>query len=221
MRKKSLIILALIMCLTGCAHASGQIDLVDVSSGEMSADSSSTEAPESDVAAALSTAESEPKVIVVYVCGAVNKPGVYELLEDSRINDAVLAAGGFSDGADTTYVNLAAPLSDGVKLIIPTLEETSKAAAGSNSADSAAASLPDSFDIEPLPDNESATGGLININTASAEELKSLPGIGEKVAGRIIEYRDKNGRFDKIEDIMKISGIKDKLFSRIKDKITV
>jgi competence protein ComEA len=79
------------------------------------------------------------------------------------------------------------------------------------------------YDIEESESQDQADspGGLININTASKEQLMTLPGIGEKVAGRIIEYREKNGSFSKTEDIMKISGIKEKLFSKIRDKITV
>jgi competence protein ComEA len=222
MRKYSLfILLALMMCLAGCAHASDRIELMDVeaeteSSSDNSLDEMTSEAP------LVETKEEEPGSIVVYVCGAVLDPGVYELLETSRINDAVEAAGGFSEEADTTYVNLAAPLSDGIKLKIPTLEETKESADKEVALGGDIRELPESFDKESPSEEAGQTGsGLININSASADELKTLPGIGDKVAGRIVEYRDKNGKFEKIEDIMKISGIKDKLFSKIKDKITV
>ena len=123
------------------------------------------------------------------------------------------AAGGFSDEADTEYVNLAARLQDGVKLQIPTVDETSGVVADKvNSFD------PGTGETNNNSDN---SGGLININTADKESLKTLPGIGDGIAGRIIEYREKNGSFRNIEDIMNVTGIKDKLFSKFKDRITV
>ena len=227
MRKYSftIIFLTLIICLTGCAHASERIALTDVAADSPSSFTEVQESVESATTAlSVEKTVAEPASIVVYVCGAVKNPGVYELLDTARINDAVNAAGGFSDEADETYVNLAAPLSDGVKLKIPTLEETMVSIKETETSGAAPQALPESYDKEPALDGENASeqeGGLININTASVEELKSIPGIGEKTAGRIVEYRDKNGKFGKIEDIMKISGIKDKLFSKIKDKITV
>lgn len=157
--------------------------------------------------------EAEQPKIAVYVCGAVNNPGVYELNEGSRICDALDFAGGFSEDADETYVNLAAKLSDGTKLQIPTKEDT--------------ASMNGAVPIESYEgDSVSASTGqggstLININTATKEELKSLPGIGDGIAEKIIRYREEKGAFKSTQDIMKVSGIKDKLFSKIKEYITV
>lgn len=157
--------------------------------------------------------EQEPQIIAVYVCGAVNNPGVYELLEGSRICDALESAGGFSDEADSNYVNLAAKLTDGMKLQIPTTSEISE-----NSKLSAV----ESFDGETLSGGDTASEKkLVNINTASKEELKTLPGIGDGIAGKIIQYREERGSFKSTEDIMKVSGIKEKLFSKIRDYITV
>ena len=161
--------------------------------------------------------------VFVYVCGAVNEPGVYELEPDGRIDDAVKAAGGFSEVADTSYVNLAARLTDGVKLYIPTTEETKDAETSGklSSYESGIALDPGSFSES---DNKAISGskpGLININSASKEELKTLSGIGDATADKIIKYREEHGGFSRIEDIMKVSGIKDKLFSKIKDYITV
>lgn len=147
----------------------------------------------------------EQEKIVVYVCGAVVCPGVYELPPASRADDAVKAAGGFDDGADDTYINLAAIVEDGTKLMIPTKDEVKNGLVADNSDST----------------NSYGSNGLININKATKEELKTIPGIGEKVAGKIIDYREKNGDFACIEDIMKVAGIKDKLFSKIKEYITV
>ena len=219
----SILLLTLIF-LTGCSKASSEVVLRDVSGVEASLEEAANEADSSGSAseevADSGVSQAEPSLIVVYVCGAVNSPGVYELEATARINDAVAAAGGFNDQADKTYVNLAAALQDGMKLYIPTVQET---AAGEEKGQSKSDDNLPTYDVAETVDTDSSdnTGGLININTASKEQLMTLPGIGEKVAGRIIEYREKNGRFNKPEDIMKISGIKEKLFSKISDKITV
>ncbi|MBP5564458.1 MAG: helix-hairpin-helix domain-containing protein, partial [Lachnospiraceae bacterium] len=171
-----------------------------------------------DETIAGSSEESCSKSLVVYVCGAVSEPGVYELSFGSRVNDAVIAAGGFSDEADTTYVNLAAQISDGAKLRIPTLEETEEVKGKGNVLSEELYSCDETgLDVDTKSDNS----GLININSASEEELKTLPGIGDSIAARIVKYRQQNGKFNSIDDIMKISGIKDKLFSKIKEYITV
>ena len=154
----------------------------------------------------------------VFVCGAVVNPGVYYLDSNSRIIDAVDAAGGFTEDADKDYVNLAYPIQDGLKLQIPTLEDVKEA------VKSESPSVPDyDFNKESVQTSGGADKGtsIININTATAEELMTLPGIGKGIAGKIIDYRTENGKFAAIEDIMKVSGIKDKLFSKIKDHITV
>lgn len=215
MQKKKIIAITMVIftMLTGCASADSEVLIMEPSAAsEMSTDG--TEATE------ISPQQEEPKEkkpenIVVYVCGAVCEPGVYELSEGARIDDAVKAAGGFSAEADRTYVNLAAVLEDGVKLQIPTAEQVALMDAGDPmpSYDGGSVILGESQDADK--------SGLVNINTASAEELKTLPGIGDGIASRIIQYRSDNGSFKSIEDIMKVSGIKDKLFSKIKDRITV
>ena len=208
MRKLFIVSALMLMFLTGCTSANKEIILSDNTTPE------TEEIEEAQGETQEPVKEEIPQSVVVYVCGAVVDPGVYELPEGSRIDDAVLAAGGFSEDADRTYVNLAARVTDGAKLQIPTTLETS---------DEALTAGIDSFDGEalgtgsgPAQDSE-----LININTASLNELTTLPGIGEGIAGKIIKYRDENGSFKCIEDIMKVSGIKDKLFSKIKDHIIV
>ena len=140
------------------------------------------------------------------------------LYEKAMQSFKIIAAGGFSDEADTTYVNLAAEISDGAKLRIPTLTETEEIKGKGNVLSEEF----DSFDKTGLDvDVKSVNYELININSATEEELKTLPGIGDSIAARIVKYRQQNGKFNSIEDIMKISGIKDKLFSKIKEYITV
>jgi competence protein ComEA len=209
----------------GTGSASGK---KDTAAGENSASEGSPTTSElagssGSAASSVSTADSSVQEdissgqLFVYVCGAVEKAGVYELDENSRIVDAVEAAGGFAEGADRTYVNLAARVTDGMKLQIPTLEEASDSnlAKGIESFDSGSVAAASQYGVT------GGSRGLVNINTATKEELKSLSGIGDSTADKIIRYREDNGGFGKIEDIMKVSGIKEKLFSKIRDNITV
>lgn len=143
--------------------------------------------------------------IAVYVSGQVKTPAVITL-EDSgslRLVDAVNAAGGMTELADTEAINLAEPLSDGQHIHVPTKEiffrDIAAQSAGTNSNSS----------------------GLININTADAKELEKLTGIGPVLAGRIIEYRESNGAFKSIEEIKKVRGIGEKTFEKLRDEITV
>lgn len=140
----------------------------------------------------LSDIKTTSSFIYVHVKGAVKNPGLYKLNRADRVNDAVLAAGGFTDSADTENVNLAAFVEDGSEIVIPT---------GSS--------------------DKSGEAGKININTAGKNELMSLDGIGEGYAQRIIDYREKNGAFLSIEQITNVRGIGSKQFERIKDYITV
>ena len=154
--------------------------------------------------------ESEPPIQAVYfvhVCGQVNAPGVYEMEPGSRIYEAVERAGGFSPEADSQYLNLAQEISDGMKIEVPTPEQAREWSASGRAAAGAEAA--------------SGQGSKVNINTAGKEELMTLSGIGASRADDIIRYRDTYGPFERIEDIMNISGIKDAAFQKIKDSISV
>ena len=139
----------------------------------------------------------EEERLIVHVCGAVRTEGVYELPAGSRICDAIDAAGGFLPAADRDYCNLAQPVEDGQQIRVPTRAEA------------------ESLREEEKRQNDS----LIDINTASEEELMTLPGIGQARAQAIIACRKENGGFQTIEDIMKVSGIKESAFLKIKDRI--
>lgn len=158
--------------------------------------------------------------VVVYICGAVKHPGVYKFTAGSRVNDAVNAASGFKKGAARTAINQARVLEDGEQITIPTLKQVkrkqlSKITDGDNFQDK-------TTDNENTDSSERESQDiLININTASAGELTSLSGIGQNRADAIIEYRQSNGKFQSIEDIMKIPGIKQGIFNKIKNKISV
>lgn len=142
--------------------------------------------------------------IVVYISGAVPRPGVYALPQGARVQDAISAAGGFLADAEKTGINLARQLEDGEQLEIPFAEGASLV-------------IP-TPGVEVIEPSETE---LININTASQTELESLPGIGPTTAQKIIEYREANGPFAAIEDIINVSGIGPGTFERIKDLITV
>ena len=173
----------------------------------------------------LSDASSEEaKTLVVHICGAVSAPGVYELPAGSRIIDAVEAGGGFLPEADEACCNLAEEIVDGCQIYIMTKSES--CADGQTEKKAGIQTSPDS-DMQMTDRNvrsNSTTAldnGLVNLNTADVAALMTLPGIGESRAKAIISYREQHGAFAKIEDIMKISGIKQAAFSKIKDKITV
>lgn len=155
--------------------------------------------------------QAEPAVIWVHVCGAVRRPGVYELRAGSRVYEAVRAAEGFTAEADQDYVNQAQELADGVKLVIPTVEEAAQMAAGG-----------ESFFAGPEGGGQAENGdGRININTASEAQLCGIPGIGATRAAAIAAYRESHGAFQKPEDIMKVNGIKEGMYEKIKDSISV
>ncbi|MDL2300816.1 helix-hairpin-helix domain-containing protein [Lachnospiraceae bacterium OttesenSCG-928-D06] len=141
----------------------------------------------------------ETQLIYIYVCGAVMRPGVVALPYGSRAEEAVNAAGGFSKEADETYINLAAQVSDGEKLLIPTMEEA----------------------LEAAIEDHNKSLGLVNINQADIALLCTLSGIGESRAMDIIAYREENGNFKTIEEIMNVTGIKENTFKKIRDKITI
>ncbi|MCM1542077.1 MAG: ComEA family DNA-binding protein [Blautia sp.] len=143
-------------------------------------------------------AEAEQQ-ICVYVCGAVEAPGVVFLPAGSRAADALEAAGGFAPDAAEEAVNLAAKVSDGEKLYFPVQREY----------------------VIQAEQEKAAASGLVNINTADAAQLCTLPGIGESRAADIIAYREAHGNFAACEDIMRVSGIKESVYNKISGKITV
>ena len=173
----------------------------------------------------LSDASSEEaKTLVVHICGAVSAPGVYELPAGSRIIDSVEAGGGFLPEADEACCNLAEEIVDGCQIYIMTKSES--CADGQTEKKAGIQTSPDG-DMQTTDRNVRSNSapalenGLVNLNTADVAALMTLPGIGESRAKAIISYREQHGAFAKIEDIMKISGIKQAAFSKIKDKITV
>ncbi len=157
----------------------------------------------------ISTEDSpEAEKICVYVCGAVRCEGVYYLPCDAIVMDALNAAGGYSEKALRGYVNLASHMSDSEKIYFPCVDEASNY------------SLLESEDTKGK-EGVSSDNSLVNINSATVEELMKLPGIGEVRAKKIISYREANGSFKSVTEIKKIDGIKDKLYDDIKGLITI
>lgn len=150
-------------------------------------------------------ASQRKEMLVIHICGAVAEPGVYHLESGSRIYQAVEAAGGFLEEAGKEYLNLADVISDGQKIYIPTVQEAEE----------------ENRSKEEMNLTGSVDEQKVNINTASAELLCTLPGVGSSKAEKIIAYREAYGAFQTTEDIMNVEGIKDGVFRKIKDMIRV
>lgn len=148
-------------------------------------------------------------VIFVHVCGAVVNPGVYELAYGCRVYEALEMAGGMLEEADESYVNQAAGLQDGMKLYIPTVQEVQSGIVAKETTE-----------IQ-MTDGVTAEDRLININTATEENLCGITGIGATRAAAIVAYREQHGSFSKKEDIMNVAGIKQGTYDKIKDAICV
>jgi competence protein ComEA len=156
--------------------------------------------------------DSGTKLISIHVVGAVKNPGLYELAYESRVADAIDAAGGLTEDANQESVNLARSLEDGEQVIVASKNENSSSLNTTGSASSAASGT---------ASTAGSSQGLVNINTADVAALSSLSGIGEATANKIIADREKNGRFKTTKDITRVSGIGDKKYEAIKDFITV
>lgn len=155
---------------------------------------------------------SSSQLIYVHIAGEVSNPGMYELKHDARVSDAIDTAGGLTENADQLSINLARQVTDGEQIVVQTYIEAEPG--NSKSTDASDSGLPSSSNTEVL-------SSKVNINTASASELITLDGIGESTAAKIIAYRQANGSFASIEEIKKVSGIGDRKYEAIKDRITV
>lgn len=194
-KKIGIILLAVIMSVTLGACNNSDVRYY--------ADSTKEETTEAAMTEAYSREDDGQELVPVYVCGAVFEPGVYYLDEAALKEDALMAAGGFDLGAAEGYVNLAENIVSGEKIYFPYEEELVEGGGLIQEADI------------------SQSSGKININTATKEELMTLPGIGESKAQAIIKYREEYGPFQSIEDITNISGIKEGVYNNIKEYIIV
>jgi competence protein ComEA len=178
---------------------------VSLPSGASSSWSSPTPPASSSAvsSAAPSAAPGSQDELYVHVSGAVQRPGLIRVAPGARVVDAIEAAGGFAEVADPAGVNLARRVQDGEQLHVPIVGETPLDNGGAPS------------------DAGGVGGGLVDLNRASAEQLETLPRIGPALAQRIIEWREANGRFTAVTDLRNVSGVGDKIFDALKDRVTV
>ena len=202
-------VLSYCMFLSGCKSASqdeisweleGKSIEVELASEESVAQSGETNGTLEEMT------DSQVDMIYVYICGAVTEPGVYQIAEGSRLFDLIDESGGMLETADVTSQNLARVVQDGEQIQILTKEEAKERSKS---------------DAVMTTGNIGQQQGLVNINTATVQELTTLTGIGESRALAIIAYREENGLFQSIDGIKKVTGIKEGLFERIKNQITI
>ena len=164
-----------------------------------------TPAPAQEVEPA---ATPEPPRLIVHIVGAVNSPGVFQLPEGARVIDVLEMANGATEDADLVRVNLAAPISDGMQIIIPREDE-------------------EVGEVFVLPGNSgtgsggTGAGGRINVNTATAEQLQQLPGVGPSLSQTIVNFREEHGNFATVDELINVSGIGSATLERLRDLVTV
>ncbi|MDD3361650.1 MAG: helix-hairpin-helix domain-containing protein [Hespellia sp.] len=163
----------------------------------------------------LTVENQKEEKVWVYICGAVNQPGVYTFDSEVRIFEVIAQAGGMTEAASATFLNQAQLVLDGEQIYVPTQEEVDAGNVGTDASEGT------SDGNQSAGTQTAAKDGRVNINTASKEELMTLTGIGEAKADSIIAYRETQGGFQSIEDIMQIEGIKEGVFRKIEDQITV
>lgn len=190
----------------------------------------SKEESEPEVITSEETEEKEPSLFKVDIKGQINKPGLYEIEEGSRVMDVINKAGGLTDNADTSIINLSKKIKDEMVILIYSKAEVEKLKEDEEEPvivcpEVNDACVTDELD-EPLIPKEEETKenatptGKVSLNTATLDELQTLDGIGESKAQAIIDYRTQNGPFETIEELKEVSGIGDSTFEKIKDKIT-
>lgn len=207
--KRGIFLLFPLFVLTACTSRNDMVLELEAQDNVKQPEALPSDAGEAADGQNTSEPEDLPEDIFVHICGAVINPGVYVLSAGSRIFEGIEAAGGFSEDACEDFVNLAQTLQDGQRIVIPTVEEAE------------AATQDSAFQEQWLPEETQSSGGRVNINTASEQELSAISGIGAGKAAAIVQYRQENGSFSSVEDIMKVSGIKEGTYEKIKDKITV
>lgn len=192
MRRKILraaLILSSVLLLTACGSKAEEIELEEVVQEEVVEEEKREETTDSETA----------EWIYIHVCGHVLNPGVYKLPQESRIFEAIEAAGGITEEAQESAMNLAEVLTDGQQIYIPSKEEWKES--------------------EEQTETAHQDDGKVNLNSASAEELMTLSGIGQAKADAIIQYREEHGGFQNIEELKEVTGIKDGVFQKVKDQI--
>lgn len=192
---RGLILFLVTLLLTGCADQGISLEAALSEAGK---DAATGQLPQTETASKPAE-EAEALALYVYVCGEVQKPGVYMLEAGSRIAAAIEAAGGFTQEASKESVNLAKPVEDGMQITIPNEQDVS----------------------QEKVQQEKAALGLVNLNTATLQELCSLSGIGEAKAEAILAYRAEIGSFQSVEQLKEVTGIGESLFNKIKSNVYI
>ena len=211
-KKKKIVLFIIIIITLGIAYYTYTIKIND----QFNIEEQNLEVEENKIKES-NKIEEETTKIVVHVSGAVRNEGIVELKEKSRIADAIEMVGGVTEDAYMKDVNLATILEDGMKIYIPTKEEVEKQRENTNDSVSKDTNL----DIYNNGSNTRKKNNKVNINTATKEELDTLPGIGESTANKIISYREEKGNFKSIEEIKEVSGIGDSKYEQIKNLIEI
>lgn len=206
------IIVVLLVCTGLAVGACCAFGVMDFSNDDFVISSSSCSSSISQSSGEDSSQDStiSANKIYIHVAGAVANPGLYALPEDSRVNDAIEAAGGFSENANKDSLNLARVLTDGEQVSVPVIQSESVSASESDAG---------SGDRSTVA--SAAVSSKVNINTASEADLDALPGIGPSTAKKIVADRTANGSFKSIDDLSRVSGIGDKKLEALRDYITV
>lgn len=191
--------------------------VIDRNEQSASSSSASEASGEDDGGSTSNGGGDSADVVVVDVGGAVASPQVVRLSAGARVDDAIQAAGGLTEDADTTSLNRASKIEDGAKVYVPREGETASAGTVATEVGTGATGVSGSVSTS----TGSGSSGLVNINTATLEELDTLPGVGPSTAQAIIDDRTQNGPFSSIEDLMRVSGIGDKKFANMKSGITI
>ena len=237
MRKMKYIVLigAAVLCCSSCSKQDSEqmieLDEVDITQETTSSEVTDQDATENraaengtnenGVTEAVNAEQADKGVpetvadICVHVCGAVENPGVYVISDAARVYEVIEDAGGLTEDAAADYLNQAAALADGQQIYVPTVAEVDDGTTFPKAADI--------LTTESAGDGQENDGAdaAVNINTASAEQLKSLTGIGDSRAQSIIAYRESHDGFKSIEEIMQVEGIKEGMYSKIKDRIRI
>ena len=218
MRRRLTAVLWILVILTGCLNGcekkeeTSGIEEISLEEDGEEASSGEEDSPEKtgeETREKGQEPEQEADAIFVYVCGQVAAPGVYELSAGARVYQAIERAGGTLEGASPESLNLAQQAEDGQKIYVPSKEEAE------------AGTFPQDSSREAASPSQEQGGGKVNLNTAGLEELMTLTGIGQTRAEAIITYREEEGAFQSPEDIMKVDGIKEGIYEKLKDEITV
>jgi competence protein ComEA len=182
-----------------------------------SAGASPGASPGASLGASASTAAGE---VLVHVTGAVRTPGIVSLHTGARVLDAVAAAGGLTDDADPAGVNLARPVADGEQLVVPKQGEAPAGGAAVDGSGAASGGVDGQSGGSGVAGG-GAAGGVVDLNSATLADLDTLPRIGPALAQRILDWREAHGRFSSVEDLREVTGIGDKIFADLKDRVRV